>query len=154
MITRLTFAVLALALLGTVACATDGDVVGLNPALGRCPSPPAPGDVPEGSLEGFVLPPEVITRQVRSSGDITNLIGYIARTPLEVRAFYEDLEEGQIVNLEDEVIETEVLIVNGEHNTFARFSAICERGSRVVALVGSRGSSGIPTPSGTLTPSP
>jgi hypothetical protein len=153
-------ALLGLALLG---CAGDGDVQGgreqegppggsvaedgtvvdptlLEPLTGLGPC----GEVPEGAdverPEGLVLPPTSVVTELVDSGPLTQVRGYIERTPVEVRVFYADGSAGvEVLSIEDEVREVEALVSDGARRLFVKAQAVCERGSVFVAFLAPAG---------------
>lgn len=114
-------------------------------ALPPCGTPPAAlaavKDVP-----GLVLPAgAVLTAPVRVDAQLTTVEGYIATTPIRVRQFYQDEPNLTILNIEDEIFESEVLVGRGEFRTYAKATAVCAEGSTLYAVVGPAGDTALPT---------
>jgi hypothetical protein len=106
------------------------------PALGPCPPTPEGDDAADSDLEGLVLPPTAVITQVNDNGPLTQLRGWVERTPVEVRAFYQDGSAGlEVLTIEDEVREAEVLVTDGATRLFVKAQAQCERGSFFVAFL-------------------
>lgn len=60
-------------------------------------------------------------------------------TPVEVREYYAQLDDLQIILIEDEVYEAEVLLSDGEHRSYIEALAQCARGSRFLVVVAPEG---------------
>lgn len=125
----------------------------INPArlaplvgLGECPRdlPPGtdaspPADIP--------LPEEAVVTQVQPSGNLTSLQGWAPRTPVEIMVGYLRVDDWQVSQAEDEVFESEVLLVKTGQRLYVKAQATCERGSAFVAFLGSDDAP-VPVPSG------
>lgn len=120
-------------------------------ALGPCRvEPPSPDPT---AVEGLVLPPAAIVSRVREDGALTSVEGYIPRTPVEVRAFYQEHPTLEVVQIEDEVFESESLVSDGTNRLFVKAQAVCERGSVFVAFVAPEaGGAEVPAPAGSPPP--
>jgi hypothetical protein len=105
--------------------------------LGPCEEPPsAPDDVGDSDLPGLALPPSAVVTQVNDAGPLTQVRGYVQRTPVEVRAHYQDGSSGlDVLTIEDEVREAEILATDGATRLFVKAQAVCERGSVFVAFL-------------------
>lgn len=125
----------------------------INPArlaplvgLGDCPREvPAAGDAtppPE-----IPLPEEAVVTQVQPSGNLTSLQGWSPRTPVEIMVGYLRVDGWQVSQAEDEVFESEILLVKPGQRLYVKAQATCERGSAFVAFLGSDDAP-VPVPSG------
>ena len=147
--------VLALVLLGA-ACGGTGDPVAEDPGgpatfatdiatellaplegLGAC------GDQPEAvapvdSVEGLHLPDGARLTSVSQDGPLVQVEGWVPLTPIGVRADYvsaDNLEVLEIINVEDEIWESETLVTDGQHRLFVKAQGICRTESIFVAIV-------------------
>lgn len=126
----------------------DIDPARLEPLAGlpACPSPPAaapdaePGDVP--------LPPGAIVAQASVDGPLRSVQGFSPRTPVEIMVDYLRRSGLEVAAAEDEVFESEVLVVDGELRVFVKSQAACARGSAFV-LFASTDADQVPVPAGT-----
>jgi hypothetical protein len=117
--------------------------------LGPCEDPPpAAEDVT--AVPGLVLPPDSTITSVNDTGPLTQVQGYIERTPIEVRVHYTDGSAGvEVLTVEDETMEVEALLTDGEHRMFLKAQAVCERGSIFVSFVAAAGEGDrLPAPAG------
>jgi len=140
-------AALALALVG---CTADGEPAGLNPTgptersstpaisgLPPCESePPAAEDT---EVPGLVVPDGAVVTTVTPQDPLTRVDGYVAMTPVEVRAYYQQLDDLQIILIEDEVYEAEVLLSDGEYRSYVKALAQCAQASRFLVVVAPEG---------------
>jgi hypothetical protein len=126
---------------GSVAPDGSVDPALLEPltGLGPCgPPPPAAAEADE--VEGLVLPPTSVVTAVNDAGPLTQVRGYVERTPVEVRVWFADGSAGvEVLTIEDEVREVEVLVAGGQTRQFLKGQAVCERGSAFVAFVAPAG---------------
>ena len=99
---------------------------------GPCPSPPAA--VSE-AVEGLVLPDGAFLTEVVRQGPLVQVRGWVAQTPVQLRAQYEDRTDVEVLTLEDETVEVETLVSDGEHRTYLRGTAVCPSASRLDGLV-------------------
>lgn len=83
----------------------------------------------------MVLPDGAVVTSVAQADPLTNVEGYIAQTPVQIRVFYEQHPALRVLDAEDEVRESEVLADVGEHRLFVKAQAVCELGSVFVAIV-------------------
>ena len=118
-------------------------------ALSECDGPP---DEPvEADVEGIELPPDATITSVTPQGPLINLTAYIPVTPVNVRLFYENRDDLEILIIEDEIFEAELLVSNGTHRTYVKASAICQTGSTAVIVVAAElDADGLPVPAGAL----
>ncbi len=136
--------VLALTALVAVGCrgsgtgepflsAADGGPVS---ALPPCEAPPLPeGSVEPDLLRGVELPPGSVITKAKRKKPVTNFGGYLAMTPVQARQYYQGRGDLEILLIEDEITESEMLVSNGGHRTFAKFRSVCDRGSSLVGVV-------------------
>lgn len=149
--------ILALLLaLGASACAapavTDDDAAAAAAlaALPACtgeelPAPEEPIVVPDGAR----LPEGIVLSERLDEGALVQLTGFVARTPVEIRAAYAAREDLERITLEDEVFEAEILVSDGEVRTYVRATALCATGSAVIAVVAAEEDAGaVPVPAG------
>ncbi|MBW3664085.1 MAG: hypothetical protein KY469_13375 [Actinobacteria bacterium] len=121
-----------------------GPLTGLPPC-GEAPEPLA--EPPE--VEGLVLPEGAEITQVTETAPLTNVTAYVERTPVQIRLELEADPELEILVSEDEVLEAELLVTDGEHRTFVKARAICDRASVVVGVVAPEEASDVvPVPTG------
>ena len=103
-------------------------------ALPERPCPPPPARVEE-EVDGLVLPDGGYLTEVVRQGPLVQVRGWVDRTPLELRAEYEQRTDVEVLTLEDEVVEVETLVTDGEHRTFLRGTALCATASALDGLV-------------------
>lgn len=135
---------------GTQVGIPDPDAIDparLDPLAGMpaCPSPPAaagadPGDVP--------LPLEAVVTRASVDGPLRSVQGYVPRTPVEVMVDYLRRDGVEVAAAEDEVFESEVLLVADDLRVFVKAQASCARGSAFV-LFASDDPDLVPVPAGT-----
>ena len=121
--------------------------------LPDCPSPPpASGE----TVEGMTAPAGTIVTKVVQQDPLTNVNGYVAMTPAQFEGSFRALEEITILLSENEIYEAELLVTNGTHRTFFKATAICKRGSTLLAVVAPEvDAEGLPLPQrATATPAP
>lgn len=98
---------------------------------------------------GLVLPPQVHLTTVEENDGATRIEGYVPMTPVELRVWFEESSGRQILEIEDEVVESEVLVTDGQHRLFVKAQAVCERGSILVAIVAPESAADqVPEPAG------
>ena len=117
------------------------------PECGPAPSPHA-GPAPE----GLILPRGSVMTSVRETGRrLTQIKGYVEKSPVEIRRFYAALrrEPGyDFVLLEDEVIEAEAFFAHGAERIYVRARAECSSRSDLFVILAPRD---YRTPRGTRT---
>ena len=104
--------------------------------------------VPEGvedEVEGLVLPPTAVLTKVEQQGGLIRVDAYVEQTPIEVRMFYGQAPDLEIIEIEDEVFEAEVLFGSGDFRSYVKALAVCERGSTLIAFVGPGDSGELPS---------
>lgn len=111
-----------------------GGVLPTATALPDRPCPPPPPEIVE-EVEGLVLPEGGYLTEVVRQGPLVQVRGWVERTPLQLRAEYEQRDDVEVLTLEDEVVEVETLVTDGEHRTFLRGTALCATASALDGLV-------------------
>jgi hypothetical protein len=104
--------------------------------LGPCKEAPAPRGPQR--VEGLIMPPDAVLVSVTTTGPFTNVQGYIPMTPVQMRVYYQQHPGLRIVSVEDESIESEVLVDRGPNRIFVKAQAVCELGSNFVAVIAPR----------------
>lgn len=124
------------------ACADDtpaGVIPSIDPAaayegLPPCATaPPAVDPVP--AVAGLVLPSNATIQSASDSGPITTVNAYVASTPLSIEEDLVTRDDVKVLHNENEVFETEMLFSDGTHRSFLKAVAVCDEGSRIVAVV-------------------
>ncbi|CAN5240262.1 hypothetical protein BH23ACT9_BH23ACT9_12250 [soil metagenome] len=138
--------------------AIDGDVDGdpgevaselLGPLTGLGPCPQldlVPVDVSD--VAGLVLPDGAIATSSVSVGPLTTVEGWIPQTPVQIRVGYANDPDLRVIQLEDEIRESESLLSDGTNRLFVKAQAICESASRFLAVVGPDEDGAVPVPAG------
>ena len=114
--------------------------------------PPCEGFVPEEDgkrVKGVILPDSaVITRVVRDGASRT-ATGFVPLRPIQVREYYEASAGVEVLQIEDEIIEAEALVTDGEFRMYIKATAVCDSGSEFEALFApEQASADLPTPGG------
>jgi hypothetical protein len=136
---------------GGATTGTEGAPLGALPGLGPCEVEPVAID--DDPVDGLVLPPDAVLTEQADDGPLTTAKGYVPMTPIQVRVFYEESDEVEVVQIEDEVRESEGLFDVGEMRLFVKAQAVCAEGSVFVAIVAPRAAEGqLPAPTGTPAP--
>jgi hypothetical protein len=102
---------------------------------------------------GALLPPSARITAVRDQPPLTQLNGYVEMTPVQVRAWVESQRDLTVNQSEDEGYESELLVSDGEYETFIKAVAVCSTASllaEVIAPVGA--AANMPTPAGRASP--
>lgn len=116
-------------------------------ALGPCDVDPNTIDDPP--VEGLVLPPGAVLTEQAEDGPLTTAKGYVPMTPVQVRVWFQRHDELEVVQIEDEIRESEALLDHGDLRLFVKAQAICELGSVFLAVVAPRAAEGqVPAPAG------
>lgn len=98
---------------------------------------------------GTILPRSALVTRVREKGPTTRVIGYVPLRPVALRRHYEMRADLQVLQIEDEIIEAEALLSDGEFRTYIKATAVCESGSSFIAVVAPElSASEVPTPAG------
>lgn len=133
---------------------TDGSDVAIDPrllepltALGPCTATPTP--LGETAAEGALFPEGAVLTSQQTTGPLTSMEGYIPMTPVQIRVFYQDQDRYDVVQVEDEIRESEVLLADGNNRLFVKAQAICELGSIFVAVLAPEAAGDqVPAPAG------
>lgn len=110
--------------------------------LGPCEDPPPanPDAAAATELPGVALPPTTVITHLNDTGPLTQIRGYVERTPVEMRKFYSDgSTDLEVLTIEDEIREVEVLLTDGDTRLFVKGQAVCERGSFFTAFLAPAG---------------
>ena len=136
---------------GVVRSPGDIDPALLEPLTMLGPCNVEPNALDEEPADGTLLPEgAVLTSQTRQ-GPLTQIKGYIPMTPVQIRVFYQrqDQYEYEILQVEDEIRESEVLLADGDNRLFVKAQAICELGSVFLAVLAPESSGDqVPVPAG------
>jgi len=125
----------------TVAPEDGGPLMGLP----SCQPPPAgiEADVP-----GLVLPEGAVVTKVQDQGPLISVQGYVERTPIQVRQFYQGVEGLELFEIEDEVYEAEALFAGPKFRSYVKAQAQCRQGSVLIIFVGPGDSGDLPSVGG------
>lgn len=104
-------------------------------ALGACDDAPASTGELDDDIAGLLLADVILTRIVE--GDpVTEVTGWIAATPVDVKRRYETGQPGvRLLGSEDELVEAEVLLTDGDHRAYLTFTSVCDEASRFVGII-------------------
>lgn len=133
------------------ALASPGDIdpALLQPLRGLGPCDVHPNAIDPEPIPGLVLPPGAIVTERSDDGPLTTVRGYVPLTPVQVRVLYQRDPDLGIVQVEDEIRESETLLDSGEHRLFVKAQAVCEQGSVFLAVVAPRAADApVPAPTG------
>ena len=112
------------------------------------PSPPPLAKVP-----GLTLPEEATVFSISELGPVTQAEGVVEMTPVDVRAYYENREDLEVLSVEDERVEAEILVSDGTYRMFVKAQILCASASNFTATVGTEAESGaVPVPAGSPAP--
>lgn len=121
-------------------------------ALPPCSEVTVPSPSP-GAVEGLILPDGAYLTSITEQGPLTQVTGYIERTPVQVELELRDRDDLEILQLENEIFEAEGLLSNGTHRTYVKAQAMCATGSQIVAVVAAEvDAAGVPVPTGAPAP--
>lgn len=137
-----------------VAAPSGVDPAILEPlkAYGPCEDEPVAGSDVTG-VEGLHLPDEAVITSAAAAGAATRVQGYLPWTPVQLRVWFQQQEALDILEIEDEVFESEALVSDGTHRMFVKAQAVCELGSLLVAHVAPESAPGaVPTFEGSSEP--
>ena len=109
--------------------AEDGGPINGLPA---CQPPPNAAD--EEPVAGVPLPEDAVITAVERGDPLTTLHGYIPQTPVQVRQFLES-RSLRVLNIEDEITESEALVSNGRQRVYIKARAVCDLGSELLVVV-------------------
>lgn len=86
-------------------------------------------------------------------GVLTQAEGMVDLTPVEVRSYYEQHEDLRVLTVEDERVESEILVTDGTYRMFLKAQISCATGSNFTATVGTEAqAAALPTPAGSPSP--
>ncbi|MEE6258744.1 hypothetical protein [Plantactinospora sonchi] len=136
----------AVALLGLAGCG-GGSGDGATPPgdrgqamLANLPScdrvPMGEGTGAGAEVTGLVLPDGARVTSAVPQGALTTVEATVRMTPLDVRAHYQGRTDVEVLNVEDEIFESEVLLRAGQHRMYLRATALCADGTALTAVVG------------------
>jgi hypothetical protein len=133
---------------GLAACGGPPAQDALTGPLTAFPSCQGQPTVPAAEpVAGMATPRGIVLLQSSAQGPVRNAVGYVERTPVQIRIEYERRDDLELLHSEDEVFESELLVSDGTHRTFVRATAICDRGSNVLMVVAPEGEEqGLPEP--------
>jgi len=134
-VTRVRAAAAALAAVlvaGCGAAAAAPTVAGLPPCSDSTAQPVDGAEVE--AIEGLALPDDAVVTSVTEQGPQRVVLAEVARTPVEVRAAYED-GGWEVLSAEDEGFEAEILYRLGDRRGYVRANAVCDRGSSLLVVV-------------------
>lgn len=119
--------------------------------LPGCGKPPSPA--PEAAPAGALLPPGTTVTAVRDQPPITQFNAYVEMTPVQVREWVESRPGLEVLSSEDEGLESELLVSDGEYNTFVKAAAVCADASLLAEVIApAEADATLPTPAGGGTP--
>lgn len=133
------------------ALASPGDIdpALLQPLRGLGPCDVHPNEIELEPTPGLVLPPGAVVTERSDDGPLTTVRGYVPLTPVQVRVLYQRDPAVEIVQVEDEIRESETLVDSGDYRLFVKAQAVCEQGSVFLAVVAPRAADApVPAPSG------
>ena len=129
------------------------DLLDQGGAIERLPECGAPPPKVRGQRpRGLELPPGSVVQLVEPGEPLATVHGYVELTPVLVRRYYEQRGGLTVYNVEDEGVESEVLVGNGQARTYVKALATCRTGSTLLAVVGPEGAGGLPVPAGSPSP--
>ncbi|MBW3657094.1 MAG: hypothetical protein KY457_00535 [Actinobacteria bacterium] len=121
----------------------------LQPLRGLGPCDVHPNAIDLEPIDGLVLPPDAVVTERSDDGPLTTVRGYVPLTPVQIRVVYQRDPDLQIVQVEDEVRESETLLDSGEYRLFVKAQAVCEQGSVFLAVLAPRvAQHNVPAPAG------
>jgi hypothetical protein len=104
-------------------------------------------------VEDAILPGSAVITRVRRDGLSRRINGFVPLRPIQVRKYYQSRPGVQVLQIEDEIIEAEALLTDGEFRMYIKAVAVCESGSEFEALVAPElAAADLPTPAGTPAP--
>ena len=113
---------------------------------GPCHPPTASATAPRGAT----LPEGTIVTKVTRDPPLTEIRGFVRMTPVQVREYLEGRDDLIVIQTEDEIIESELLVSSGDHRTYVKATAVCVDGSSIRAFVApADDAAAIPKPTGT-----
>lgn len=113
----------------------DIDPAMLEPLTALGPCSVDPNTIDDDPAEGALLPEGAVLTAQTTDGPMTQMKGYIPMTPVQIRVFYQRQDDFDVLQVEDEVRESEVLMADGTHRLFVKSQAVCELGSVFLAVM-------------------
>jgi hypothetical protein len=113
----------------------DIDPALLEPLTMLGPCTVDPNAIDEEPAEGTLLPDGAVLTSQTQQGPLTQIKGYIPMTPVQIRVFYQRQDTFEVLQVEDEIRESEILLADGNHRLFVKAQAICELGSVFLAVL-------------------
>lgn len=103
-------------------------------SLEPCSDPP---DAVAESVEGLTAPPGTVLTSVKAKGPTTGARGYTPLTPVDIRHFYQQQPDVEVLQIEDEIVESEGLVANSSsgYRTLFKANATCQTGSKMLFVV-------------------
>ena len=127
----------------------DIDPALLEPLTGLGPCTVKPNTIDEEPADGALLPDGAVLTSQTQEGPLTQIKGYIPMTPVQIRVFYQRQDTFEVVQVEDEIRESEVLLADGDNRLFVKSQAICELGSVFLAVLAPENAGAqVPAPAG------
>jgi hypothetical protein len=113
----------------SVASAENGGPITGLPACG-----PPPDAADEEPVAGVPMLEDMVITAVERGDPLTTVHGYVGQTPVQVRRYLES-RGLRVLNIEDEVTESEALVSNGQQRVYVKASAVCDLGSKLLVVV-------------------
>lgn len=137
---------------GEVQAPPTDEVVALPteriPGLPPCTQPTPPAISVEGVPEA-VLPDGAVITDLRETGPLTQLTGFVHATPVAVRLELEGRAGLTVVQSEDEGLESEMLLDAEDKRVFVKARAMCDEASILAIVMAPLDEAGaVPQPSG------
>ena len=96
-----------------------------------------------------IFPQDTVITSQEATGPLTTIKGYIPMTPVQVQVFYQEQDRYDVLQIENEIQESEALLADGNNRFFVKAQAVCELGSVFLAVVAPESAaSQVPTPAG------
>ena len=136
---------------GTAVGIPDPDTIDPSRLAPLAGLPACPTASPAANAESppeVPLPSAATVVKAGADGSLQSVQGTVARTPVEVMVDYLRRPGIEVVAAEDEVFESEVLLLAGDLRVFVKAQATCARGSAFV-LFASTDPALVPVPAGT-----
>ena len=116
-------------------------------ALEECGEVTAPDDAP--TAAGLLLPDDSVIQQVADASGLTQVLGYVPMTPVQLLDHYLGRDDVDIITLEHEQFESETLYETADHRVFVKAQVACATGSQFVAVIAdAEDAAEVPVPSG------
>ena len=132
---------------GSSEVAIDPQLLEPLAGLGPCKFDPKP--MTAEPTEAAVFPDDTVVTEQQANGPLTSIKGYIPMTPVQIRVFYQEQDRYDVIQVEDEIRESEVLLGDGANRLFVKAQAVCELGSVFLAVLAPESAgNAVPTPAG------